>query len=346
MGIYDRRTMSAYGEFRVNPHYCRSPQYILKWWTPAHDELLVKQIEKEQWLWHFGIVDEILAITPSEIIEDWEAEDPVCSKYGLCNRLEHFSASRARKLGLTKSIRKPKWKTCPLCSKRFVEDSLPYPLVKRLGINQLDFCAPCLMDTVLQSSGKEDLSRQEVLTYLRDLADVLQRVPSQNFGEGMNDLYDLSTTERLSILQILKGKPTARRVRELFGSWLKALIEARVLEDGTRRTSRGTQCLAKDGHVCLSLGEKTIDDFLYSHGISHGKEPRYPEGDFRADFVVDDIFIEYFGLKGEPDYDAKTKLKQRICRKHGIKLISVYPSDLVSLKKLERKLLGELSQNN
>jgi hypothetical protein len=343
MSIYDRRTTSAYWGSRANPHYCKKPQYILKWWTPSHDELLAKQIEKEEWAWYVGIVDEILGITPPEIIEAWEAEDPVCLKYGLHTRLEHFCASRARKLGLRKAIRKPKWKTCRLCNKRFVEDSLPYPLVKRLGINQLDFCAPCLKDTVLQSSGNETLSRQKVLTYLRDLANVLQRVPPQNFGEGMNDLYDLSTEERLVILQVLKRKPTVRRVKELFCSWLKALVEAGVLEDGTRGTSRGTQCLAKDGHVCLSLREKTIDDLLYALGIPHEKEPRYPEGNFRADFVVNGVFIEYFGLTGAADYDAKTRLKQRACKRHGIKLISIYPGDLVSSKKLEAKLLKGLS---
>jgi hypothetical protein len=101
------------------------------------------------------------------------------------------------------------------------------------------------------------------------------------------------------------------------------------LEDGTRRTSRGTQCLARDGHVCLSLGEKTIDDFLHAFGIAHEKKQRYPEGDFRADFVANGVFIEYFGLTGDSGYNAKTKLKQELCKKHGIKLISVYPSDLV-----------------
>lgn len=100
----------------------------------------------------------------------------------------YFAASRAERLGLIKAIRKPEWKVCPLCNERFVEDSLPVPLVKRLGVDQLDFCAPCLSGTLFQNSGSETLSRQEVLTYLQDLADVLQHVPSQDFGEGTNDL--------------------------------------------------------------------------------------------------------------------------------------------------------------
>ncbi len=120
-------------------------------------------------------------------------------------------------------------------------------------------------------------------------------------------------------------------------------MEAGVLEDGTRRTTRGTHCLAKDGHLCLSLGEKTIDDLLHAHGVAHEKEPSYPEGNYRADFAVGDVFIEYFGLAGQADYDARAKLKQRICKKHGIKLISIYPADLVSAKKLENKLLANLN---
>ncbi len=342
MSIYNYRDRSAYRNFRTEPRYCEN-SHILKWWSLSHDKLLSEQIEREQWVWYWDITDKILATTPPETIETWKEEDPLCSRYAWYNILMYFAASRAEKFGLTKTIRKPEWKVCPLCNQKFVEDSLPVPLTKRLGINQLDFCAPCLSYTIFQNSGNETLSRQEVLTYLRDLADVLKRVPSQDFGEGMYDLYDLSTQERLAVLRALKRKPTQCRVKKLFGSWLKALIEAKVLEDGTRRTSRGIQCLARDGHVCLSLGEKTIDDFLHTFGIYHEKEPRYPEGNFRADFVVDGVFIEYFGLTGNNDYDAKTKLKQELCKKHGIKLISVYPNDLVSLKKLEAMLLPELS---
>lgn len=155
----------------------------------------------------------------------------------------------------------------------------------------------------------------------------------------MGDLRDLTTAERLSVLTQLRQKPNQERVKELFGSWLAALIAAGLLENGARRLTRGTQCLARDGHVCLSLGEKTVDDLLQANGIHHKKEPSYPEGNFRADFVANNVFIEYFGLVGDRDYDLRTKEKQRLCRKHGIKLISIYPADLVSSKKLESMLL-------
>ncbi len=341
MSVYDYRDKPAYGNFSVKPSYCRN-SHILKWWTPAHDQLIVEQIEKAQWLWYWGITDEITKITSPEIIETWKQEDPLCSKYAWYNILMYFAAARAQNLRLTKKIRKPEWKSCPLCNQKFVEDSLPAPLVERLGIDDLDFCAPCLREALFE--GSDSRSKEEVLNYLRDIADMLQRVPNQNFGEGVKDLKNLDFQERFAVLQILKRKPTTGRVKELFGSWLNALIQAGILEGGARRTSRGTQCLAKDGHVCLSLGEKTIDDFLYGCNIAHQKEPHYPEGNFRADFSVAGIFIEYFGLTGDSEYDARTKLKQRICKKHSIQLISIYPSDLVDFEKLERKLSRVLSQ--
>ena len=77
-----------------------------------------------------------------------------------------------------------------------------------------------------------------------------------------------------------------------------ALVQAGILEDGTRRMVRGTQCIAKDGHVYLSLGERTKVDLPHAHGIPHEKEPHYPESNYRADFAVGDVFIEFFGLAG------------------------------------------------
>jgi hypothetical protein len=90
--------------------------------------------------------------------------------------------------------------------------------------------------------------------------------------------------------------------------------------------------------VCLSLGEKTIDDYLHTHGIFHEKEPAYPEGNYRADFAVKGVFIEYFGLQGNPEYEQRTKEKQRICKKHCVDLVSIFPKDLVNVATLESKL--------
>lgn len=343
MSIYDQRDKPAYGLFKTEPHYSEN-QNILEWWDSYLDKLLVTQISHWQWVWYWGISDEIVKLTPPETIEKWRQTDPLCSRYAWYNILMYFAASRAEQLGFTKSIRSPQKKTCPLCNNNFFEDSLPMPLIERLGIDRLDFCAPCLRDTVLQGTGSKSLSGKNMIKYLQDLALLIGRVPSQNFGEGKTDLLEMSNSERLAFLKLMRNKPTTGRVKAVFGSWLNALIQAGILEDGTRKNSRGIQSIAKDGHICLSLGEKTIDEYLYTNGIHHEKEPKYPEGNYRGDFKVGATFIEYFGLTGNPDYDAKTKEKIRLCKKHNIILVAIYPQDLVIQQKLERKLSVLITQ--
>jgi len=133
---------------------------------------------------------------------------------------------------------------------------------------------------------------------------------------------------KFKVLTILKQEPSMKRVKSIFKSWLKALIVAEILEDNTRKTIRGIQCIAKDGHVCLSLGEKTIDDILY-YRIVHSKEPSYPEGNYRGYFKIGDIIVEYFGLVGNPDYDKKIEIKRDIAKRHNINLIEIFPEDLI-----------------
>ncbi|MDD1608862.1 MAG: hypothetical protein LUQ18_10295, partial [Methylococcaceae bacterium] len=311
--------------------------------TPAHDILLATQILQWQWVWYWGISDEIIKITSSTTIESWKNTDPLCSKYAWYNILMYFATARAEQLELTKTIRCPQRKICLLCTKEFVEDSLPMSLIGRLGTERVDFCAPCLKETIL-GEGNSFASEGDIFKYLHDVTNLIERVPSQSFGEGMTDLLDMQNDERLALLKLLQIKPSVTRVKSVFGSWLNALIQAGVLEDGTRKTSRGIQSIAKDGHVCLSLGERTIDDFLYSRGVHHEKEPRYPEGNYRGDFKVGNTFIEYFGLAGNLEYDEKTEEKIRLCKKHGITLIAIYPKDLISRKNLENKLLTLLTR--
>jgi hypothetical protein len=48
----------------------------------------------------------------------------------------------------------------------------------------------------------------------------------------------------------------------------------------------------------------------------------------RVDFLVEDVWIEFFGLMNRPDYQAKTELKKRLAMKHGLKLVELYADDL------------------
>lgn len=343
MGIYDdpsRRTESAYN-FKGNPDYLKN-KFILKWWSEKHNNLLKKEILEKQWMFPWDISDKIVKLTGEEIINKWREEDPICRQYAWYNIIMYFAISKAEYLNLTKLIRTPQIKECPLCSEKFSEDSLPYPLVKILGIDNLDFCTICLNKSIFYE-GQNNISKKRILEYIIELKDIINKIPSQSDGTRYPPLYSLSVEEKIIILKLLKGKPSIKVIKKKFGSWFNALVESGILNDDAQKMSRGIKCLAEDGDVCLSLGEKTIDDLLYSLGIEHEKEPKYPEKNYRADFLVNNIFIEYFGLQGNPAYDEKTKLKKKICKKHGIKLLELYSKDLENSKKLEKKILKAIN---
>lgn len=341
MAEIDSRLEPAYGENKVDMSFA-SNKYILKWWTKSHDELIIELIIKLQSLWSCEITRRVEEITPKEILNNWKKTDPICKEFVWYNVITYFAEARAKKLGLDKKIRKPKKRRCLICSKEYRENSLGYPLVVRLGIDDLGFCAPCLKKIIYQNSGSIAYDKERAIIYLKKLAKILQRVPSQGFGEKIGDLYDFTKDEKIELIKFMHGKPSNERIKFLFGSWFKALIEAEILEDGTRKNSRGIQCVAKDGDVCYSLGEKTIDDLLYSLKIKHKKECHYPESNYRSDFLINDIHIEYFGLVGNEEYDKKTKEKVKLCKKHGLKLLPIYPKDLLSYNKLKEKIIASI----
>jgi hypothetical protein len=48
--------------------------------------------------------------------------------------------------------------------------------------------------------------------------------------------------------------------------------------------------------------------------------------------------VEYLGLAGDPEYDAKIELKRVLAAKHGFELIEVYPADLAAAGALAARL--------
>lgn len=344
MSLYDAtRTKPYYGELesQCDPEHAHDRR-ILKWWSPVQDALIPPLIDRYRTRWSHHIVDEIVRTTADETLKKWRATDPKCRRWNWENILMFFARARAMQLGFTNVISQPVWRTCVLCRQYFREDSLPQPLTKKLGLDDADYeyyeyCPPCLINA-LPECGDNAASEEEIKTYIHNLAETLQSVPYKNFGLNREAFVGLTSEERLALLTILQRKPTPQQVTRLFRSWINAAIKAGVMHDATQYTGRGIRCVAMDGHLCYSLAEKTIDDFLYCHGIEHEKEPRYPEGRHRADFLVADVFIEYFGLLGDATYDAKIEVKKALCRKHRIQLISLTPKDLVTLQRLEESL--------
>ncbi len=136
----------------------------------------------------------------------------------------------------------------------------------------------------------------------------------------------------------LKRSPTKREFnsssscQKQFGSWTNALIAAGLAPHRSlnQRMYKRRKCVAKDGHICNSVSELIIDNWLFKNNIAHQKEVAYPKGKFTADWsLANNIFIEYFGLAQDSRrYDEEIKKKQQICKDSEVTLIEIYSKDL------------------
>lgn len=100
---------------------------------------------------------------------------------------------------------------------------------------------------------------------------------------------------------------------------------------------------AKDGHLCDSISEVIIDNWLSDHNIGHIKNASYPNTHHKADWAVRGVFIEYFGLaEDSPRYDRIISKKKLLCRRLGIPLVEIYPKDIYPHILLEQKFKDSL----
>lgn len=242
-------------------------------------------------------------------------------------------------------------KKCKYCNKNFIPiwelssitDYIEknHPQIKSL--NEIDFCSYHAQGTSVPwgpTRPKLTRSKDKMIQLLKELTDLIGFIPSSTFKKNPTYLNHLNKNEFDKAIILLNDMPpyeysnhsSPYGYKEVFGSWLKALIAAGILEKDSQQMIFGTKVLANDGHECLSLGEKTIDDWLYLNMIPHEKEPIYPGGYLRADWKVGDFFIEYWGLKGMEDYDKRILIKREIAKEKKISLIEIYPEDLPNLE--------------
>ena len=312
-------------DYACNPH-------IVSWWTPEYDAILSELILEYGHGWHQAVTQALSERLPADQVAAWRASDPLCEQYAYYNVLTNFAVARARTTGLENALPEERTVECAVCGESFLTSSLKAGVWRDLGT---DFCGVCLA-RAFWLDGDPLPTREAIVEHITALYVTWERVPPQAIAS--RDVFGTSFEQRRELVKILIGRPGIERVRETFGSWFEALVAAGVLDGAAQRMIRGTRCLANDGHLCLSIGEKTIDDLMYAAGIEHTKEPPYPEGRMRADFKVGDTLVEYFGLAGDADYDAKIELKRVQAAKHGFALIEVYPADLADASALTARL--------
>jgi hypothetical protein len=225
-------------------------------------------------------------------------------------------------------------KDCELCKKEyslkgdiFTYDSFGKQFIDCLYPNLfLNICPKCFKSTFndyKRGSTKTKLSR------LYDLFVFTGEIPTQDFGKIFYLYKDHDSL--LELIKIFKKLRTPHGYKEEFGSFFAAIVKSGILPEGSKRMTIGTMVLAEDGHLCMSLLEKEIDDFMHSSGIPHNKEVYYPDSNMRADWEIlgteKRTFVEYFGLMENKDYAEKVAKKQKLAVENSIALIDIYPED-------------------
>lgn len=122
-----------------------------------------------------------------------------------------------------------------------------------------------------------------------------------------------------------------------FGTWNNAISAAGF---DTNPVLFAKKHIAKDGHKCDSFAEMIIDDWLYIKGIPHQVHMPYPlQKRFKSDFLIGNIYIEFFGLEGQVhQYDAHMKRKLALIKKQKLNVIMLRPKDLFPHNNLDEVL--------
>lgn len=238
-------------------------------------------------------------------------------------------------------------KLCLTCGNKY----LPQFSVNIAGLAPPLFCNSC--SKVIAGDAHAYLAEPKNVTHLSlkkikelfasglsNYVDKYGYIPTGNTKHELRKAYlDGDTPEVLKekffVISAVAPKVSAIKV---FGSYAHYLNEAGLLE-GTRSGHGGYRSVASDGHLCLSLGERTICEFFSRNGLRHEKEPHYPEHNLlnpgkrlRADFLVGTSWIEFGGRMSNIQYKERMNDKRRIANEHGMNWMLIEPKDLGDLE--------------
>lgn len=226
---------------------------------------------------------------------------------------------------------------CEVCNKKYKAIKFPKWLFYRVNGN-IGVCYSC---------SQPIFSREQVLDSIRNIIQIVGFIPNSGFQNFPDNSFSIRVNNDnwISVYkEILNLSPNFSGIdyiKNEFGSWFQALVYAGVLDKGQIITKRGIKCLSKSGNICNSISEQYIDNLFFENNFKYQKEPHYPidiefnpKGLMKADWKIGNVYVEYFGLKGEINYDIKMAKKMRLCKKMNIELIAIFPDDLKNMSKI------------
>ena len=203
--------------------------------------------------------------------------------------------------------RKAQLKTCIKCGRHF-----------KKGNGNLKYCSiKCRREARSYTS-------EQLIDIIKQFTQKFERVPARREMEGI-----------------------VKSCIKIFGSWNNAIQAAGFIPNRSHdnRMYKRVSTKAIDGHLCDSVSELLIDNWLYKNNILHERDVYYPKTHHKADWAVSiknknkKIFVEYFGSANDsPRYDRAIKEKKKLCHKNKISLVPIYRQNLYPKEFLEDNL--------
>ncbi len=220
-------------------------------------------------------------------------------------------------------------KKCAKTNKLYIENLL----IRKYSEWQLylPFCSSIINSRKDQVGNS--ITTDEALEKLRGMGNLLGGIPES----GEFDFPLLTSKDIVEVINYWIEIPYSKFYIEKFGSFKTALYKANLIDEKALRNKFGICGIASDGHFFRSLSEQKIDNWLFNNGIKHECEPVYPYDEdynttkLRADWLVGDVYIEFFGLAEQDFYSKKMDKKFKLAEKLHLKCIYLYPVDLLNL---------------
>ncbi|MDF6046442.1 hypothetical protein LRD69_30845 [Streptomyces sp. JH14] len=216
----------------------------------------------------------------------------------------------------------------------------------RPGLYYCHGCCGLALGGVLRDNGADGEWTEAILYAVRRLAEIeFSGPPSLAQLDRISVPFtDASLVDEALLCRFLVPRPgstlLSTRPARPARTWTEWLQFADLLKDGVR-SSMGTVTVATDGHLCRSLFERHVDDFLHHWGVMHEQEPYYPRHPelnttgLRADWrLADGTFVEALGLMEREAYAAKVARKRELARLAGLRLVTVTAQGLHRLPEI------------
>ena len=179
---------------------------------------------------------------------------------------------------------------------------------------------------------------------------------SEREGLGLSQAFQFVVDDHLQMPE-WRGKIRELMLAHFRGDW-DQIVEGcydQTKEELLRfRRSLPTESLG--GDLLKSYGEKALADFLFEHDVAYKYERNHWWSgiNYRPDFTIfrtpqSGVIVEYFGLKGDADYDEMSEHKRRYWEgKQGWSLIEFSPLDITkgTLESFRARLRRELEDKD